>query len=371
MNLDEMLNQATGRGASDVHLKPFAHPILRIHGYLELEQEWPEITQEYMLDQAKRLLKPARLTALLEEAQEQDVAYTVKGVGRFRVNVFLAKGEIHGSFRVVPDKIPVFEELHLPKVLEKLAMERRGMIIVTGVTGSGKTTTQAAMIDYMNRYRNDHIITIEDPIEFIHEDKTCVISQREIGQDSPNFAQALRAGLRQDPDVILVGEMRDPETMSVALHAAETGHLVLSTLHTLDAAETITRLIMAGIISQRLVVKAGGKGRVPAAEVMLGTGLIRESIRDPEKTPQIPAIIAAGHGQYGMQTFDQSLLTLYRDDKITLETALEAATNADDFALKVRGIFSAAEMTWEAGMDDRGKPGAPAAGGTTFFRKEK
>ena len=394
MNLDEMLSQAMGRGASDVHLKPLAHPILRIHGYLELEQDWPEITHEYMLDQAKRILKPGRLTALLEEGQEQDLAYTVKGAGRFRVNVFLAKGEIHGSFRAIPDKIPVFEELNLPKVLEKLAMERRGMIIVTGVTGSGKTTTQAAMIDYMNRYRNDHIITIEDPIEFIHEDKTCVISQREIGQDSPNFAQALRAGLRQDPDVILVGEMRDPETMSVALHAAETGHLVLSTLHTLDAAETINRLIasfpphqedqiraqlsgvMAGIISQRLVVKSGGKGRVPAAEVMLGTGLIRESIRDPEKTPQIPAIIAGGHGQYGMQTFDQSLLTLYRDDKISLETALEAATNADDFALKVRGIFSAAEMTWEVGTDDPGKPGgrtpgAPAAGGTTFFRKEK
>ncbi len=395
MDLDELLSQGVGRGASDVHFKPGSYPILRIHGALELQEDWPMVTQEYMLDQAKRLLKPARLTAVLEEGKEQDLAHTVKGAGRFRVNLFLAKGEVHGSFRAIPSRIPAFEELNLPKALEKLAMERRGMIVVTGVTGSGKTTTQAAMIDYMNRYRNDHIITIEDPIEFLHEDKTCVISQREIGQDSSDFAQALRSALRQDPDVILVGEMRDPETMATALHAAETGHLVLSTLHTLNAAETINRLIasfpphqedqiraqlagvMAGIISQRLVVKAGGKGRVPAVEVMVGTGLIRESIRDPEKTPQIPAIIAAGQAQYGMQTFDQSLLALYRDDKISLETALEAASNPDDFALKVRGIFSAAEMTWEVGADDPGKPGArtipgaPAAGGTTFFKKEK
>jgi len=395
MDLDELLTLAVGRGASDVHLKPNSHPILRIHGTLELQQDWPFLAREYMLEQAKRLLKPSRLTALLEEGKEMDLAHTVKSAGRFRVNLFLAKGEIHGSFRVIPDKIPAFDELNLPKVLEKLAMERRGMVIVTGVTGSGKTTTQAAIIDYMNRYRNDHIITIEDPIEFVHEDKTCVISQRELGQDSPNFTQALRAALRQDPDVILVGEMRDPETMMVALHAAETGHLVLSTLHTLNAAETINRLIasfpphqedqiraqlagvMAGIVSQRLVVKAGGKGRVPAVEVMVGTGLIRESIRDAEKTPEIPVIIAAGQAQYGMQTFDQSLLALYRDDKISLETALEAATNPDDFALKVRGIFSAAEMTWEVGPEDPGKPGArtipgaPSAGGATFFRKEK
>jgi len=395
MDLDELLALGVSRAASDVHLKPGTHPIVRIHGALELQQDWPLVTQEYMLDQAKRLLKSQRLTALLDDGKEQDLALTVTGAGRFRVNLFLAKGEIHGSFRTIPNKIPAFEDLNLPKVLEKLAMERRGMIIVTGVTGSGKTTTQAAMIDYMNRYRNDHIITIEDPIEFVHEDKTCVISQREIGQDSSNFAQALRAALRQDPDVILVGEMRDPETMAVALHAAETGHLVLSTLHTLNAAETINRLIasfpphqedqirgqlagvMAGIISQRLVVKAGGKGRVPAVEVMVGTGLIRESIRDREKTPQIPVVVAAGQAQYGMQTFDQSLLALYREDKISLETALEASTNPDDFALKVRGIFSAAEMTWEVGTEEPGKPatrttpGAPAAGGSTFFKKEK
>ncbi len=395
MDFEEILTQAVGRGASDVHLKPRAHPILRIHGALELQQDWDAITQDYMLDLAKRLLKPQRLTALMEEGKEQDLAYQVKMVGRFRINLFLAKGEVHGSFRAIPNKIPAFEELRLPKVLEKLAMDRRGMILVTGVTGSGKSTTLAAMIDYMNRYRNDHIITIEDPIEFVHEDKTCIVDQREVGQDSATFAQALRAALRQDPDVILVGEMRDQETMAVALHAAETGHLVLSTLHTLNATETMNRLIgtfpphqedqiraqlagvMQGIVSQRLVVKAGGKGRVPAVEVMVAAGLIRDSIRDREKTPQIPVIIAAGQSQYGMQTFDQSLLALYRDDLISLETAMEAATNPDDFALKIRGIFSAAEMTWEVGSEDPGKPGArpvpgsAAAGGSTFFRKDK
>ena len=258
------------------------------------------------------------------------------------------------------------------------------MILVTGITGSGKSTTLAAMIDFMNRNRNDHIVTIEDPIEFVHEDKKCVISQREIGHDSATFAQALRAALREDPDIILVGEMRDAETMEVALHAAETGHLVLSTLHTLNAAETVNRIIstfpphqedqirdqlaavMQGIVSQRLVVRADGKGRVPAVEVMLATGLIRDCIRESEKTPQIPTVIAAGQAQYGMQTFDQSLLELYREELITYETARDAATNPDDFDLKVKGIFSTGEMTWDTG-EQRGararrRRPAPCAG---------
>jgi twitching motility protein PilT len=229
------------------------------------------------------------------------------------------------------------------------------------------------MIDVMNRNRNDHIVTIEDPIEFVHRDHKCVVSQREIGHDSPNFADALRAALRQDPDIILVGEMRDAETMETALHAAETGHLVLSTLHTLHATETVNRIIAAfpphqeqqiriqlaavlqGIVSQRLVVRADGRGRVPAVEVMLMTGLLRDCVRDQQKTQQIPALIAAGQAQYGMQTFDQSLLELYRDGLITYETARDTATNPDDFDLKVRGIFSTGEMTWETGIS------APAA----------
>ena len=240
------------------------------------------------------------------------------------------------------------------------------MVLVTGITGSGKSTTLAAMIDFMNRTRNDHIVTIEDPVEFVHEDKKCVISQREIGQDSTSFAQALRAALRQDPDVILVGEMRDAETMEVALHAAETGHLVLSTLHTLNATETINRIIsifpphqedqiraqlsavLQGVVSQRLVVRADGKGRVPAVEVMMVTGLIRESHPREAKTPQIPTRHRRGQAQYGMQTFDQSLLGLYREELVTYETARDAATNPDDFDLKVKGIFSTGEMTWES-----------------------
>jgi twitching motility protein PilT len=272
-------------------------------------------------------------------------------------------------------------------VLERLSQERRGLILVTGITGSGKSTTLAAMLDYMNRTRNDHIVTIEDPVEFVHEDKKCVISQREIGQDSTSFAQALRAALRQDPDIILVGEMRDAETMEVAINAAETGHLVLSTLHTLNATETINRIIsifpphqedqiraqlsavIQGVVSQRLVVRADGKGRVPAVEVMIMTGLVRESIRERAKTPQISTVIAAGQAQYGMQTFDQSLLGLYREELVTYETARDAATNPDDFDLKVKGIFSTGEMTWDSSRDGLGGEASKPAGAKSVLTK--
>ena len=291
-------------------------------------------------------------------------------------------------FRHVPERIPTFSDLYLPKVIERLSMERRGLILVTGITGSGKSTTLAAMINFMNQNRNDHVLTIEDPIEFVYEDNKCVISQREVGEDSVGFAPALRAALREDPDIILVGEMRDVETMEVALHAAETGHLVLSTLHTLDAAETVNRMIstfpphqedqirsqlgavMQGIICQRLVVRADGKGRVPAVEVMVATGLIRDCLRDAAKTPDLPAFIAAGQAQYGMQSFDQSLLQLHREGLITYETARDAATNPDDFDLKVKGILSTGEMTWDAER----QAGPPAAGArsekSSPFRKK-
>ncbi len=383
MEFDELLGEGVKRGASDLHLKPGARPILRVHGALVPQEDLAAVTREFMEGAAKRLLGPARYAAL-EEGKEIDLAHLVPGTGRFRVNFFLAKGQVRGVLRAIPDRIPTFEELHLPKILEKLAMERRGMILVTGITGSGKTTTLASMIDHMNRNRADHIVTIEDPVEFAHEDGTCVITQREVGHDSASFAQALRAALRQDPDVILVGEMRDAETMAVALHAAETGHLVLSTLHTLNAAETVNRIIatfpphqegqirgqlaavIQGIVSQRLVVRADGKGRVPAVEVMVGTGLIRDSIREPEKTPQIPSVIAQGQSQYGMQTFDQSLLALYREGIISYETAREAASNPDDFDLKVRGILSTGEMTYEsAGKDVKGATSPPSS----FFKR--
>ncbi|MFQ5520821.1 MAG: type IV pilus twitching motility protein PilT, partial [Candidatus Methylomirabilia bacterium] len=344
MKFDDLLAQAVTRDASDLHLKPDAKPVLRVHGGLQVQEDWPTINKQFMEAMARRMLGE-RYYADLLAGRERDFPYLVAGSARFRVNFFLAKGQIRAVLRVIPLQVPSFEELRLPKVLEKLTLQRRGMLLVTGISGAGKSTTLAALLDSMNRYRNDHIITIEDPIEFVHEDIRCVVSQREIGHDSGNFVQALRAALREDPDVILVGEMRDTETMSVALHAAETGHLVLSTLHTLNAAETVNRIVsmfppyqeqqireqlaglVHGIVSQRLVTQSDGQGRVPAVEVMISTGLIRDCIREPMKTFQIPAAIAAGQAQYGMQTFDQSLLGLYREGTISYETAREAASN--------------------------------------------
>jgi twitching motility protein PilT len=360
----QLLTECVKRSASDLHLKSGSRPILRVHGHLETQDDLPPVTRDFMRKTAMNMLGELRYNALME-GEEMDLGHTAPGIGRFRINLFLCQGDVRAVLRHIPEHIPAFEGLHLPKVLERLCQERRGLILVTGITGSGKSTTLAAMLDYMNRTRNDHIVTIEDPVEFVHEDKKCVISQREIGQDSTSFAQALRA-LRQDPDIILVGEMRDAETMEVAINAAETGHLVLSTLHTLNATETINRIIsifpphqedqiraqlsavIQGVVSQRLVVRADGKGRVPAVEVMIMTGLVRESIREKAKTPQIPTVIAAGQAQYGMQTFDQSLLGLYREELVTYETARDAATNPDDFDLKVKGIFSTGEMTWDS-----------------------
>ncbi len=242
MDFHQLLTECVKRSASDLHLKSGSRPIVRVHGHLETQDDLPAVTRDFMRKTAMTLLGEIRYNALME-GEEMDLAHTVPSIGRFRINVFLCQGDVRAVLRHIPERIPAFEELHLPKVLERLCLERRGMVLVTGITGSGKSTTLAAMLDFMNRTRNDHIVTIEDPVEFVHEDKKCVISQREIGQDSTSFAQALRAALRQDPDIILVGEMRDAETMEVALHAAETGHLVLSTLHTLNATETINRII--------------------------------------------------------------------------------------------------------------------------------
>jgi len=382
MDLQHLLTECVKRNASDLHLKAGSRPIVRVHGHLESQDDLPAVTRDFMRKSAMNMLGEIRYNALME-GEEMDLAHTVPGTGRFRINLFLCQGDVRAVLRHIPEHIPAFEGLHLPKVLERLSQERRGLILVTGITGSGKSTTLAAMLDYMNRSRNDHIVTIEDPVEFVHEDKKCVISQREIGQDSTSFAQALRAALRQDPDIILVGEMRDAETMEVALHAAETGHLVLSTLHTLNATETINRIIsifpphqedqiraqlsavVQGVVSQRLVVRADGKGRVPAVEVMMMTGLVRESIREKAKTPQIPNVIASGQAQYGMQTFDQSLLGLYREEFITYETARDAATNPDDFDLKVKGIFSTGEMTWDTNSGGIVGNNASPAGATS------
>jgi len=386
IDFDRLLAAGVERGASDLHLKAGAPPILRIHGRLMPQGDFGVITAEDM-DRLARKMLAERWYNQLRDGKEIDTAYAVQNYGRFRVNMFLALGTVRAVLRSIPSKKPRFDELALPPVLEQLAMERRGLVLVTGITGSGKSTTLAAIIDFINRNRNDHIITIEDPIEFTHDDINCVVSQREIGHDSTSFAIALRAALREDPDVILVGEMRDPETMSVALHAAETGHLVFSTLHTLNAAETVNRIIgtfpphqeqqirdqlaavIQGVVSQRLIPRIGGEGRIPAVEVMISTGQIRDCIREAKRTPEIPAAIAQGQVQYGMQTFDQCLLHLYREGLISYETAREAASSPDDFDLKVRGIFSTGEQSFEQKKEEKPPDMMPRSSAASAFFK--
>jgi len=300
-----------------------------------------------------------------DEFFEVDLSYGIPGLSRFRVSAYSQRGSVAMVFRIIAFGVPSFASLNMPPILEKLSMEERGLILVTGTTGSGKSTTLAAMIDYINENRTCNIITVEDPVEYLHKDKKSIISQREIGFDTLTFANALKGALRQDPDVILVGEMRDLETIETALTAAETGHLVMSTLHTLDAAETVNRIIsvfppfhqrqvrmqlsgvIKGVISQRLVPKADGKGRVPAVEIMIGTARVRECIDDKEKTKQIHDAIAQGVTSYGMQTFDQSLMSLYTRKLITYEEALRQSSNPDDFALKISGISSTSDLSWD------------------------
>jgi twitching motility protein PilT len=300
-----------------------------------------------------------------KESQEVDLAYSVPGLGRFRCNVFQQRGTVGVVLRVIPMKIRTIDELGLPPVLKKIADEERGLVLVTGTTGSGKSTTLAAMIDHINKTRSAHVMTVEDPIEFLHRDIKSMINQREVSVDTRSFAQALRSALRQDPDVILVGEMRDYETIETALTAAETGHLVLSTLHTMDATETINRIIsvfpphqqkqirlqlaavLKAVVSLRLLPRADGLGRVPAAEVLISTAYIRDCIENKEKTKLIKDAISQGTSQYGMQTFDQSLYMLYKNGLITLDEALRRASNPDEFRLKLQGIQSTADISKE------------------------
>ncbi len=377
MALNDLLKLTFERKASDLHLKVGVPPILRIDGRLVPVDTEKRLTQDDTIGVAASIMN-AQQKARFNEKNELDMAYAVPGLGRFRVNVFKQRGSVGLVFRMVPAKILNFDDLLLPQVLVKVAQEPRGLILVTGTTGSGKSTTLAAMIDYINTSRTANIVTIEDPIEFLHRDKRSIVNQREIGSDTHGFGDALRSALRQDPDVILVGEMRDFETISIALTAAETGHLVLSTLHTVDTTETINRIIsvfppyqqkqvrmqlaavVKGIISQRLVARSDGKGRVPAVEVMLGTLSVREAIIDESKTRNIPGIISSGMVHYGMQTFDQSLLGLYKKGMITYEEALVSASNPDDFALKVKGIQSTSDLTYEE--DVQKKPGGAVRG---------
>jgi twitching motility protein PilT len=365
MNIDDLLRIAMERRASDLHLKVGNYPHLRVDGELAPLTDQPRISAEDMLTMAFSMMS-ARQKQKFKETTEIDMAYGVAGLGRFRVNVFQQRGNVGLVLRVIPTKIRALDELYLPKVVEQICDMPRGMVLVTGVTGSGKSTTLAAMVDRVNSTRAEHIITIEDPIEFLHRDKKGYVNQREIEVDTPSFHAALRASLRQDPDVILVGEMRDLETIGTAIHAAETGHMVFSTLHTLDAVETINRIIavfpppeqkqvrlqlaavLRAIISQRLVKRTDAEGRVPAVEVMINTAYIRECILVPEKTRSIRDAIAAGTSQYGMQTFDQSLWDLFQAGLINYETALENASNADDFKLRMQGIASTADISRQA-----------------------
>lgn len=372
MEISELLKTAIAQGASDLHIKVGSPPIIRVNGELMPMTAEKKLLQEDTLKIAFSVMSPGQ-REIFKKKNDLDLAYSIPGLGRFRCNVFIQRGAVGIVFRVIPVKIPTMEELNLPDVLKKIALEQRGLILCTGTTGSGKSTTLAAMIDYINTNRTTNVVTIEDPIEFLHRDKRSIINQREVGTDTESFAKALRAALRQDPDVILVGEMRDFETIQTCLTAAETGHLVLSTLHTIDATETVNRIIsvfppyqhkqvrmqlssvLKGIVSLRLMPRADGNGRVPAVEVLVATMTIKDCILDPDKTKLITDVIAQGALHYNMQTFDQSLFNLYKSGLITYEEALRGATNPDDFVLKVKGIQSTSDLTYESPQKDKMK----------------
>ena len=362
MHVNDLLKLAVESGASDLHLKVGSYPMMRVRGDLT------PATQEKRLDHEDVVAMSAAVMSTVQrqkfkDAQEVDLAYSVPGLGRFRCNVFQQRGTVGLVLRVIPMLIRTIDDLGLPQVLKQIAEEERGLVLVTGTTGSGKSTTLAAMVDHINRNRTAHVMTVEDPIEFLHRDQMSIVNQREVAVDTRSFAQALRSALRQDPDVILVGEMRDFETIETGLLAAETGHLVFSTLHTLDATETINRIIavfpphqqkqvrlqlasvLKAVVSQRLMPKKDGKGRVPAVEVMISTAFIRDCIVDKEKTHGIPGAIAAGTSQYGIQSFDQSILHLFEQELVSYEEALRWATNVDEFEMKVQGISTTADIS--------------------------
>jgi twitching motility protein PilT len=349
LDIDSALRTLVERGGSDLHVKVGVPPTIRLHGDLT-PLEGYEVLQPKDTEQAFQDIAEVRSLTEFEEAGEADFSYAIHGLSRFRVNVFKQRGSISIVCRAIPFEIRSVEDLGLPPVVTKLAEEQRGIILVTGTTGSGKSTTLAAMIDHINRTRTDHIITLEDPIEYLHEDKGSIINQREVGSDTESFARAMRRVLRQDPDVILIGEMRDEETVRTALSAAETGHLVLSTVHTLDATETVNRIVdffpphlqhqarvmlaatLKGAIAQRLVPDLTGDGRVPASEILVVTGRVKDLIMNPEETGKITEVISEGE-YYGMRTFDQSLLSYVMEGKVSEHVALEYASNPHDFKL--------------------------------------
>ncbi|MEO8070002.1 MAG: PilT/PilU family type 4a pilus ATPase [Acidobacteriota bacterium] len=367
MTFDQLVSSASASGASDIHLRAGHVPLVRINGDLQRWTSVAPLTPAHLEAIASRLLPPVHQQRL-QTALEVDVAWQASGVGRCRASVFRQRGTVAVSMRLIPDKIPALERLGLPASVIKLADDSRGLVLVTGATGSGKSTTLAAIIDLINRTRPLHVLTIEDPIEFVHKDARAVITQREIGFDTPSYASGLRAALRQDPDVILIGEMRDPETIETALVAAETGHLVFSTLHTLDASETVNRIVAAfpphqqgqirtqlsrvlrAAVSQRLLPRADGTGRALAAEVLISTPYIRDCIEDRDKTSLIPDAIVAGVSEYGMQSFDQAILRLVQDHTVSIAEAERWVTNVEEFRMRLRGITSGSTAAMTMGV---------------------
>ncbi|HEY4735757.1 MAG TPA: type IV pilus twitching motility protein PilT [Gemmatimonadaceae bacterium] len=354
--------------ASDLHLKVGRPPTLRVDGHM-MAMELPALRQEDLRSLAEQIMAPKNIKEFSEN-KESDFALAVPGIGRFRVNAYQQRGTIAYALRTVPFQAKTIAELNLPDVCERIALMPRGLILVTGITGSGKSTALASMLHYINQNRHANIITIEDPIEFLHRDIKSSINQREVGTDTNSFAQALRRVLRQDPDILLVGEIRDLETLDIALKAAETGHLVFSTLHTTDATQTINRILsfypphqqtevrymlstaLRAIISLRLVRRADKKGRVPAAEILVNTEAVRDQMRDMSKAMSIPQLIKEGAVPYGMQSFDQSLMNWYSKGVVTYDDALFAASNPAEFALRVQGIGSASDTSWDTVKQD-------------------
>ena len=359
-----ILQHMVQQNASDLHLKVGRPPTVRIDGHM-VSLEMPALTQEDLRSLAEQIMAPKNIKEFSEQ-KESDFALAVPGIGRFRVNAYQQRGTIAYAMRTVPFQAKTIAELNLPDIVERVALMPRGLVLVTGITGSGKSTALASMLHYINQNRHVNIITIEDPIEFLHRDIKSSINQREVGTDTNSFGQALRRVLRQDPDVLLVGEIRDIDTLDTALKAAETGHLVFSTLHTTDATQTINRVLsfypphqqtevrymlsnaLRAIISLRLVRRADKKGRVPAAEVLVNTEAVRDQIRDLTRALNIPELIKEGGVAYGMQTFDQSLMNWYSKGVISYDDALFAATNPAEFALRAQGIAGSSDTSWDS-----------------------
>ncbi len=370
--IENLLRVSVENKASDVHLKANSLPIFRINGELYPQPDFGIVSKDN-LDKIAASMMYKYQVQVFQENKDVDLAYSLPSIGRFRVNIFSQRNSISIEMRYVPFSIPSFESLNLPKVIKTISLKKKGLILVTGVTGSGKSTTLASMIDYINSNKSAHIITIEDPIEYLYKDNKSIIEQREMGMDVYSFSHGLREALRQDPDIILIGEMRDHETIETAILAAETGHLIMSTLHTLDAQETINRIVavfpshqqkqiriqlasvISAIISQRLIIRSDKQGRVPAAEILINTALIKECILDEDKTLSIRDYIKNGNLQYEMQTFDQSLYNFYKNNIITYEEALAQSTTPNDLALLISGVDSSSvssQFAWTTDKSD-------------------